>query len=640
MIQLFRVFINSIVGRLLFGVLVLTFALLGVGYGMRDLVLRGLQSNDAASVGGSKITLQEFDRDFRQSLSALQRQIGGSFTPTVPQKQQIARQTLDQQVSGLLYTNAARDHDIRVGDDLVRTRIEQEPSFAGFDHKFDRGRFQMLLENRGMSEAGFIVQLRHDMEHQLLLAPIVGTAVPPKGLVQDMYRYRNEQRAAQTVFLPDAAVATVAAPTDADLQGYYQKHAVDFSQPEYRSFTVLSLTPDLFMGEINPTDDELHAAYEARKADYVVAEKRKIEQVVVDDKATAEAIAKAAQAGKSLADAAKAATTGKAQPVTLDLTSKDQFPPALQEPAFAAEKGQISAPIESPLGWHLFRVVDIQPGHAVSFDEVKSKLVEQVKHDAAADRLTEQIDKLGDKLLGGTPMDQVAGGVNATPAKFGPIDATGKQQPAAKAAAAPATPDPAWVATAFQLPSGETSPFQEGKSGAYFAVRLDNIQPPALRPLAEVRDEVVAGWTAEQRGTLNAKRAEELAKKARGSTPMTDIATEAKSKMETTAPITRQAALTQQADANIPAPALIDALFGLGKIGDVAVVPGNGGQTVARLISIQAADPNAPGVDLAPLASELGRALQEDQLAQYQAALRRDYSVKINPKAIEMVAGQ
>jgi peptidyl-prolyl cis-trans isomerase D len=640
MIQIFRQLINSLIGRLLFGVLVLTFALLGVGFGFRDLVIRGLQSNDAATVGGTTISLQQLERDYRRDMSVLQRRVGLGFAPTVAQKQEIARQALDRLVSETLYADAAKDHGIRIGDDLLRRAIEEEPAFAGEDKRFDRGRFAMQLSNMGMGEAEFTSQLRRDLAGQTLIAPVVRTAVAPKALVEDVYRYRNEQRAAQTVFLPDSAVTGIPAPTDADLQAYYQKHLIDFTLPEYRTFTVLALSPDLFAGEITPTEDELQAAYESRKADFVVPEQRKIDQVVVSDKATADAIVKATADGKtSLSDAAKSATGGKVQPVTLDFAPKDQFPQALRDPVFATAKGGITGPVESPLGWHIVQVVDVKPGHSVSFDEAKPKLIAQLKHDGAIDRLSAQIDKLGDKLQGGTPMDQVAASVNATPVKVGPVDAKGNPPPGQAADLKRPQPDPAWLKTAFQLGSGETSSFEDAKDGGYFAVRLDSITPPAARPLAEVRADVVAGWTGEQQAKANAKHAEELAAKARSGTPMTEIAADAKTKMETTPAVTRESASLEQGDKALP-PALIDALFTLGKIDDVTTVAVPGGQMVARLIEVHAADPHAPGVDMAPIARELDRGLENDQLDEFRKALGIEYRVKTNDRAVEMVAGQ
>ena len=640
MIQIFRKLINSLIGRLLFGVLVLTFGLLGVGFGFRDLVIRGLQSNDAATVGGTTISLQQLNRDYRRDMSAIQRRAGLAFAPTTAQRQQVAREALDRLISETLYAGAANDHGIRIGDDLLRRAIEQQPAFAGEDKRFDRGRFVMQLSNLGMGEAEFTAQFRRDLEGQILIAPVVRTAVTPKALVEDLYRYRNEQRAAQTVFLPDSAATGTPAPTDADLQAYYQKHLIDFTLPEYRTFTVLALSPDLFAGEITPTEDEIQAAYESRKADFVVPEQRKIEQVVVGDKATADAIAKAAADGKAtLADAAKAATGGKVQPVTLDFAPKDQFPQALRDPVFAAAKGATAGPIESPLGWHVARVVDVMPGHSVSLGEAKPKLIAQLKRDGGIDRLSAQIDKLGDKLQGGTPMDQVAASVNATPMKVGPVDAKGDSPPGQAADLKRPQPDPAWLKTAFQLGSGETSSFEDAKDGGYFAVRVESITPPTPRPMADVRADVAAGWTAEQQAKANTKHAEELVAKAKAGTSMTDIAAEAKTKMVTTPSVTRESAALQQGENALP-PALIDALFTLGNIGDVTVVAVPGGQMVARLIDIHAADPHAPGVDMAPLARELDRGLENDQLDEFRKALGTEYRVKTNDKAVEMVAGQ
>ncbi len=80
------------------------------------------------------------------------------------------------------------------------------------------------------------------------------------------------------------------------------------------------------------------------------------------------------------------------------------------------------------------------------------------------------------------------------------------------------------MSLAFQLQQGETSAFQDDKAGGYFAVRLDGVTPPTLRPLADVRAQIVADWTKEQQAAQIAKRADELAAKARAGTPMTEIA--------------------------------------------------------------------------------------------------------------------
>lgn len=635
MLQSFRVVINSLVGKVFFAILLGTFGLLGVGYGMRDLVLGATTSNDAATVGGTTISLMQFDRQYRRQLQETQRRLGVNFNPTQQQKLELAREILDRQISDTLISEAASQNGFRVGDTLVRDVVMSEPAFAGMDHHFDAGKFRMLLENQGLNEATFVPQIRASLTSQLMLNPIVGSAVVPKAVVDDIYRYRNEQRIAQTITVRSESITGIPAPTDTEIDSYYKAHTAEFTAPEYRTYTVLDVTPSLYEGEVKTTDDDLHAAYEQHKADYVVPEQRKITQVVLADKATADAVLKAAQSGKALADAAKAATNGKAQPISLDFIPKDQFPEALRGPVFGVANGALVGPVQSPLGWHVVKVEDVKAGHEVPFDEVKSKLAEQVKHDGAIDLLSQRIDKqVGDKLAAGTSMEDVAAGLNAKLVKVGPIDSKGNLQ--ATDAAAPKA-DAAWTTQAFQLQQGETSSLTDDKNGGYFAVRLDTVVPPTLRPLADVKAQIVSEWTKEKQGAAAAKRADDLAAKVKAGAALDKVAADAGLKVDTTQPLTRQ---PDEKSANAPAPALVDALFKLEKVGDVTTIATGDGAVVARLSEIRAADPKTAGDKLQPIVRELSEAMRADTMAQFQAGLRSSTKIKINPNAVDTVVGQ
>jgi len=633
MLQTFRVIINSLVGKIFFAILLATSGLLCLGYGLRNLVLGATTSNDAATDGGPMISLTQFDYQYRRQLQDAQRQGGMSFSPTQQEKLELARSILDRQINEMLIGEAASQSGFRVGDALVRDVVLSEPAFAGMDHKFDAGKFRMLLENQGMSEATFVPQIRASLTTQLMVNPIVGSAIVPKAVVDDIYRYRNEQRIAQTITVRRDSITGIPAPTDAEIDGYYKAHAAEFTAPEYRTYTVLDVTPSLYEGEVKTTDDDLHAAYEQHKADYVVPEQRKITQVVLSDKATAEAVLKAAQSGKSLADAAKTATGGKAQPISLDFISKDEFPEALRGPVFGVAKDALVGPVESPLGWHVVKIDDVKTGHEVPFDEVKAKLAEQVKHDGAIDLLSQRIDKqVGDKLSAGTSMEDVAAALNTKAVKIGPIDAKGNLQTPAKDAP---KADAGWTAQAFQLQQSETSSLMDDKNGGYYAVRLDAVVPPALKPLADVKAQIVSEWTKEKQVAAAAKKADELLAKAKSGTAFDKVAADAGLKLDTTQPMTRGAD-----EKSAAAPALVDAVFKLEKVGDVTTVTTADGAVVARLSEMRAVDPKTAGDKLQPLVRELSEGMRADTMAQFQAGLRSSTKIKINPNAVETVVGQ
>jgi hypothetical protein len=118
---------------------------------------------------------------------------------------------------------------------------------------------------------------------------------------------------------------------------------------------------------------------------------------------------------------------------------------------------------------------------------------------------------------------------------------------------------------------------------------------------------------------------------------MTDIAASVGVKLDTAPPVTRDPA--EKPDPAAPT-ALRDALFKLGKVGDIATVATDDGQIIARLSEIRAADPRAAGAKLQPIAQELDSAMRADSLTQYREGLRQSTKININPSAIETVAGQ
>src|ERR1700733_8659153 len=101
MLQSIRHAGSSIVVKVFFALLVISFALVGVGSGFRDLLVGGGQSTDAAKVGDTKISLGELDQSFRRQLASLQQQ-NPNFTPDAGIRQQVARATLDQLVADAL----------------------------------------------------------------------------------------------------------------------------------------------------------------------------------------------------------------------------------------------------------------------------------------------------------------------------------------------------------------------------------------------------------------------------------------------------------------------------------------------------------------------------------------------------------
>ena len=97
----------------------------------------------------------------------------------------------------------------------------------------------------------------------------------------------------------------VTAPSDADLSSYFDKKQKNYDAPALRSFDVVFLSANQLEKRISLSDDELRAAFDLRKDEFVTPERRELRQMVFDTEQDASAALADLAAGKSFDDVAK-----------------------------------------------------------------------------------------------------------------------------------------------------------------------------------------------------------------------------------------------------------------------------------------------------------------------------------------------
>jgi parvulin-like peptidyl-prolyl isomerase len=118
-----------------------------------------------------------------------------------------------------------------------------------------------------------------------------------------------------------------------------------------------------------------HAYFQEHRAEYSTPARVQIRQIVAAERPKAEALRAQLLAGADFAELAKANSIGPeaADGGALPPFAKGQLPEAFDR-AFELEPGQISPVIESPYGFHLFKLESKLPAHEATFDEVQDKI--------------------------------------------------------------------------------------------------------------------------------------------------------------------------------------------------------------------------------------------------------------------------
>lgn len=471
---------NSVI----WGILALMMVGLG-GYGVTNFS-QGVA--DLGRVGDRKISVNDYARAMRSEMASVSQQTGQQVT--LARFQQMG---LDKQVEQTLITATALEGEaarlgVSIGDVQIKDRIMAAPIFKGVDGKFDRATYTEFLRTQGMTEPVFQRKLRDEGARTILQGAVVTGVEAPVALADRLAAWAGETRSFTFAELIASDLsAPVAAPTDGDIKSWYDAHADSYMRPETRKITYVWLTPDSLKDQVQIDDATLKKAYDERKAEYNIPEKRLVARLVYP---TADEAKKA----KARLDAHEVSFEDLVKERGLSVGNVDLGEVTVEElgaagPAvFALKEPGVVGPLDSDLGPALFAMNGTLDAQITTFDEARADLRDEVALDRARRMVADKSGSIEDILASGASLADVAKEAGMT---LGHIDFNSESEgdisayEAFRKAALAATPDGFPTLTSLD-------------DGGVFALQLDKIEPSVVKPLDEVKDQVVKDWTDDQ----------------------------------------------------------------------------------------------------------------------------------------------
>ena len=626
MLQAIRSRTGSWIVKILFALLVLSFAVWGIGDIFRD----AGPDTVVAEAGDVEITAAALDRALQPQIDTYRNLFGPEFDTQQAFELGIVDDTLMRLVTAALAQQEAATLGLSPPDALVRARIQATREFQDATGRFDPFQFAQVLSFVGLSEANYVAQLRSDIASQLVYGAVATGARAPETAMEFLHRYRGERRVAEVVTFLNDSITGIAEPDEAALQAFHEENGQRYEAPEYRALSVLALRPEDVFEQIPVDETAVAEAYDARVRFVRAAERRGFDQVIVDDVTTAQAIADAARATGSLWETAAAAEDGP-EVVTLDPTTRDgMVDMALAEAGFGlAEVGDVSVPVQTPFGWHVLALTSVESEPVPPFDEVRDGIVADLKREEALIILFEQSNNMIDAFAGGASLAVAAEAGGAQVIDVPPIGRDGRLQDGSLYDGSDVVL--AALASAFQADPADEPRLEETADGFYFAFTIDVVVDPAVRPLAEVRDEVAEDWRAEQASTAAAALAETAVGQLRTVASAQSIADELGGLVDETPELLRDGSTAEGLEQ-----AAVNLIFELGP-GEAGSVALSDRHLAIRVIDIlPAATSGTDAEDMQEiLASELLQGIERDLLAQFDAALETAHSVDIRQDRVE-----
>ncbi len=619
MLQAIRSQAGSFVIRMLFALLIVAFGVWGIG----DIFRNRSVDTSVAKVGDHVVKGEELTQAVQDELKSA----GGQIDIQTAKQFGIVGQTLQRLVNKYLIDTEIDHLQLALGESAVKQAIVATPDFQT-GGKFDKQRMDLILAEKGMTEAQYAADLHAKLVHSELLSPLVDGLTIPAAEVDLLFRSEAEHRIADTFTVPPSAVAAVPTPSDAQVSAFYDAHKETFRIPELRSFKVALLRVEDVAARLDVPEGKLRAEYDNRSADFHVPEERHLQQLVLPDEAKAKDAEAQIAGGKSFASVAKA-VAGQDE-ADLDLgwikrTDKD-MPAAVLDAAFDVKDGSVTAPVQSTYGWHIVHVAGVKPEVTKAFDTVKAQLRDDLARIDAADQIGTTVRAIEDEIAGGGVFADVVKKYDLKVVTVGDVAQSGNDA-AGKPVDLPQPKAPV-LQTAFETADGQMSQLGELDDNSSFLVTVDKVTPSVVRPLAEVRDQVVGLWQAEQRNAALETLAAGLVQKLKDGKSLKDIAAPLKLTVSTTEPLSRTGG-----NAKVP-PALVAKLFSA-KPGEAASAAASDGIVIAQLKDIRPADPATDKAGVDTLTKKLDEEVHEDLAEEYDAALRQHIPVVTNQANID-----
>ena len=619
-------FIGRIVATVLFGILILSFAVWGIGD-----IFRGAPSNRVATVGQTEISAERFRTAYNTEIQRLSQQFRTSITPDQARAFGLDQRVLARLISESVLAERARALGLSASDQLVARSIVEEPSLRGPNGQFDRARFEQLLRENGMSEAAFVADQRTALVRLHLIDALTGALPVPLAAKEALHRFANERRGAAYILLTPAAAGDVPAPSNEQLQAFYDERKASFNAPEYRALNVVVVNPESLAKPDSVSDADARQRYEQDKSRFGTPERRTVQQISFGSMEEARAAADRIRQGATFEAIGTERNIGPQDLALGTFMKSEMLDPAVADAAFSLQAGAVSDPVQGRFGPVLVRVTDIQPEAVRPFEEVAADVKREVALERARGQIDEFHDQIEDMRASARPLSEIAQEKGLSLVQIPAVDRTGQDKAGQAVTGLPE--QESLLRVAFASDIGVDNEALRTRVGGYVLFDVTAIEPTRERPLDEVRDEVTRQWQA-------AEVTQRLSDKARQFVERLDKGeTLEKVAAEVNAPVKIAADLAPRAPKDDLTAASVTRIFAT-PVGKAGTSPnGEEDRAVFRVDAARVPPFVTTTQEAQQIENQLREAMSDDLVSQYIAQVQKDLGVTINQQVVRQVVG-
>ena len=479
---------------------------------------------EVATVGGARITQQEWEEAQRQQMDRYRGQLGERFDQKMFETPEAKQAILENLISERALDTEIKNNHLTVGDDTLFKQIYNLGAFKRPDGTFDMEQYKAALGAQGMTPRMFEVRMRRDLALQQLNNAIQGTAFAPRTVAARLSEIGDQEREVQEQLFPAADYQAQVQVNDAMVKAYYDKNATLFTVPEQARVEYVVFDAATVESQVTVADAEVTDFYSKNPKNFTTPEKRSASHILIATKKDGSATDKAAARAKAEAilaevrkNPASFATVAKAQsqdPASAELggdlgpIEKDVLPAPVELAVMSLKQGEIGNVVESDFGFHVITVTAVTPSTIKTLEEAKPQIAAELKKSKMSKKYSELAEQFTNTVE--DQFDSLKPVADKLQLKIQSADGV-TRTPNAALGDSPVN-DPKFLAALFAdetLKTKRNTRAVEAAPSTLVAGRVVEYKPASKRPLAEV-GAVIRQRVAQEEAAKLARKAGEV----------------------------------------------------------------------------------------------------------------------------------
>jgi peptidyl-prolyl cis-trans isomerase D len=464
----------------------------------------------AAKVDGVEISLTQLETEYRRQLNSYTEQFGElpeSFR--LPLRERV----LDSLVRDTVVDVHVAKKGFRISDEFVTAAVQRTPDFQ-VDGVFSKDLYYDLLSGNGMVPAQYEARQRRAIRQNQLQRSIAATAFVTPAEYRRYLNLVGEQRYMTFAVFDPATISENIEVTEDEIVAFYEARPGEFTTPESADVEYIEIRRDLLGQQVEVSEEALLEYYEDSKGRYLQDEQRRARHILIpfaDDEDAAEEQAKAltarVRAGEPFEDLARTHSKDggtSAQGGDLGLIMHSQMPGELGDAIFSMFEGDIDGPVKTDFGFHIVRLDEILERGPMPLADVRYELENELR-DREVDALYRDVErKISDALFDATELATMAEAVGLEVKTADKFTRIGGEPFGSNQAAIDAIFDDRL------LQGGEISEIVELDANRSAVFKVSTHYEATRQPIEEVRELIIGALKAEKGRNIASGQTDQL----------------------------------------------------------------------------------------------------------------------------------